>query len=429
MNIIGVSINHKSAGIEIREAVHLNTDEILEFIPILRKNLLSEGIVISTCNRTEIFGFPKSSDVSYKQIEKALLDFKPVDNVTDENFVKYFSCSAVRHIFRVACSIDSLVIGDSQILGQVKGAIQLAEDINFTSTVSRKLFDQVLRVGKRAIRETLIGEGAVTVSYAAVQVVEKIFANLSRRSALIIGAGETAALAAIHLRDRGIGSITIANRTTGKADKLAAKIRGKSNPSCSSREKLPEFDVIVSATSSDNLMLTFEDVQKTMSKRKRAPVVLMDIAIPRDIDSKSTELRNVFYNDIDSLNSIVDENLERRRTEIPRVEQIIMDEMLAFFSWYNSLEVVPTIKSFRGFFENIINDELRKIKNKVTADDYNKLEQMSWRLMGRVLHNPTTRLKEIAERGNNLQDIANTSAVLEDLFRLNNTNNNNESKD
>ncbi|MFH1195635.1 MAG: glutamyl-tRNA reductase [bacterium] len=417
MNIVGISINHNTAAIELREMVHLNKDEIVGLIQQLKKDFFTEGFVLSTCNRTEIFGLPKSN-ISYQDIENKLLNFKPVTGIETHNFNKFFSCGAVKHIFSVTTGIDSLVIGDSQILGQVKEAFQLAEDVHFVGPILRRLFDTAVKVGKRAVRETRIGEGAVTISFAAVQVIEKIFANLFKKSALVIGAGDTGQLAAIHLKNKGVGKITITNRTYSRAEILAEKVSGSVLPFNKIEEHLHEFDIIVSATSSENLIVTKEEVKKMMKRRKGAPVILMDIALPRDIDPAVKELDNVFYHDIDSLQIIVKENLDHRKSEIPAVTKIIMDEMVAFFAWYNTLEVVPTIISLREFFEEIKNDELNKIKHKVSKEDFEKLEDMSRRLIGRLLHNPTIKLKRIAEGGINSQESITNALLIKELFGL-----------
>ncbi len=420
MNLVGISLNHKTAPIEIREALHLSKNEIAELIPILRENIYSEGFVLSTCNRTEIFGLPKSHGITYKDVIKILLNYKTVDGIKDENFLMYFSCGAVKHIFSVATGIDSLIIGDSQILGQVKEAFDISEDMDFAGPLLRRLFDTTLKVGKRSIRETLIGEGAVTVSYAAVQVVEKIFANLDRKSALVIGAGETAELAAVHLRDKGIEKISITNRTLSKAEELAAKLHADITQFEYFKEHLHNFDIVISATSSPDFIIDKKDIKTMMKKRRGTPVVLMDIAIPRDIDPESAKIDNVFYHDIDSLKVIVDQNLNKRKKEIPVVEKIVNDEMVAIFSWYNTLDVVPAIRSVREFFEDIKEDELRKIRNKVTDEDFLKLEDMSRRLIGRLLHNPTIKLKELAESGTDFQKVMTYTMILKDLYNLEN---------
>ena len=420
MNLVGITINHRTAPIELREALHFSKNEIVDLIPKMKEDLFHEGFIISTCNRTEIYGVPKVSKLHYQNIIDFLLSYKKIEGLKPEHFEKYFSCGAVKHLFKVSTGIDSLIVGDSQILGQVKEAFEISEDMNFSKSVLRRIFDVTVKVGKRAIRETEIGEGAVTVSYASVQVVEKIFASLDKKKALVIGAGETGELAAIHLKDREVGEIAISNRTLARAEKLAEKIHGEIIPFTQLKDHLHHFDIIISATSSSDLILTKDDIKQMMKKRKGLPIVIMDIAIPRDIDPSVQEIDNVFYHDIDSLEVIVKQNMKKREKEIPKVEAIVMEELVSFFSWYNTLEVVPTIKRVREFFEDIRKDELDKIKNKVTDDDFAKLEDMTRRMIGRLLHNPTIKLREIAEQGTNIQEVETHSVILKELFGLNN---------
>lgn len=418
MNLVGISINHKTSPLELREAVHLSRNEIIEFIPRIKKSLFSEGVVISTCNRTEIFGFPENLGLDPTPLIEKLIEFKPGVGIKHEHFTKYFSCGAVKHLFSVASGIDSMIIGDSQILGQVKEAFEISEDLNFAGSILRRIFDTATRVGKRAIKETTIGEGAVTVSYAAVQVVEKIFANLEKKSALVIGAGETGELAAIHLHEKGVGKIAISNRTIERAEALAEKIHGEIIPFQIMKEHLHNFDIVISATSAENVVLSFDDVKTAMKKRRGAPLLLMDIAVPRDIDPEVRKIDNVFYHDMDSLKIIVDQNMQKRRDQIPIVEKMIMEEMVGFFGWYNTLDVVPTIKTMRSFFEEIRHDELEKIKNKVSEEDFAKVEDMTRRMIGRLLHNPTVKLREFAESGANINDVTTNTLILKELFNL-----------
>ena len=429
MNLIGISINHKTAPIELREALHLSHDEIVDLIPKLKENLFEDGFVLSTCNRTEIFGTPQIGIAAYKNLQDFVINYKPVEGIKSEHFSKFFSCGAIKHIFTVSSGIDSLMIGDSQILGQMKEAFQDSEDLHFSGSIIKRVFDSAIRVGKRAIKETLIGEGAVTISYAAVQVVEKIFSNLDKKNALVIGAGETGELAAVHLYDKGVGKISIANRTLSKAETLAQKIHGEVIPFEKLSERISEFDIIISATSSQDVILSFDDIKNMMKKRKGNTCVIMDIAIPRDIDPKVKELDTVFYHDIDSLKIIVDQNMRKRRDEIPKVEKIILEEMTNLFSWYNALDVVPTIKTVREFFDEIRNDELEKIRNKVNKDDFEKLEDMTRRMMGRILHNPTIKLRELAESGVHTQEAYTHALILKELFDLENRNNGTPNKD
>lgn len=420
MKLLGVSINHKTSPIEVREAFHLSRDEIINFIPILKESLFTQGIILSTCNRTEIFGLPKSNDISCNNIIEHIINYKNSHGIRADHFKEYFSRNAVKHLLSVASGIDSLILGDSQILGQVKEAFQLSEDHNFSGTVMRRIIDTSIRVGKRAIHETELGKGAVTVSYAAVQIIEKIFTDLSTKKALIIGAGETGELAAIHLYDRGVENISISNRTVERAKLLAEKISGKTIPFDEIKNQLFQFDIIVSATSSEEFIVDFDDVKTAMKKRRHNPIVITDIAIPRDVNPKVKKLDNVFYNDIDSLHIIIDENLRKRKIAVPIVEKIIREEMSNLFAWYNTLEVVPTIKVIRDFFKNIEKDELEKIKHKVSEEDYRKIEEMTKRLLGRILHNPTIKLRKLAESGTHHEEINEDTMILRELFGLEN---------
>ena len=423
MDIIGISINHKTASIELRETLHLSVEEIKEFVPILKEIIFSEGFILSTCNRTEIFGIPKYNNVTYKNIQKCLLKFKKVDGLSSEHFLNYFSCSAVKHILEVASSINSLIVGDSQIHGQVKDAFHLSEELDFSKTLFHKLYEASVRVGKRSINETTIGIGAVTVSFAAIKVIEKIFSSFESKNALVIGAGETGELAALHLKEKGIGKLSISNRTLSKAEVLAEKVNGSVVDFNSLNESLEKFDIIISATSSDNYIIEFADIKAMMKKRKGELACIMDIAVPRDIDPKVAKLDGMFYNDIDSLNVIVNENLEKREKEIPLVNKIILEEMTTFFKWTNTLDVVPTIKDFRDFFEEIRLDEIEKIKHKVHDYEFEKVDNMTKRIIGRILHHPTWNLKRISETGTDYESAKIYSDIVRELFNLDNKNN------
>jgi len=429
MDIIGISINHKTASIELRESLHLSQDEILQFIPILKQTVFSEGYVLSTCNRTEIFGIPKSGKITYRDIQKNLLEFKKVDGLSSEHFLNYFSCGAVKHVLEVAASINSLIIGDSQIHGQVKDAFLLSEDLGFSKTLMHKLFESAVRVGKRTITETKIGEGAVTISYAGIKILEKIFSSFETKAALVIGAGETGELAAKHLRENGIGKLSISNRTKLKAEILANKLNGDVIEFNNIKESIHKFDIIVSATSANGYILEFDDVKKMMKERKGKMCSILDIALPRDVNPKVVDIDGIFYSDIDSLNIIVNENLKNRESQIPLVNDIIMDEMKSFFKWYNTLNIVPTIKDFRDFFEEIRLDEIEKVRYKIHDYEYEKVDSMTKRIIGRILHNPTWNLKRISETGTNFEEAKIYSDVIRELFNLDNKPENNSDKD
>ena len=426
MDIVGISINHNTADISLRESLHLSQNEILEFIPVLKAKVFSEGFVLSTCNRTDIFGIPKDKAISYKDVQNSLISFKHVDGLSSNNFLNYFSCGAVKHILEVATSVNSLIIGDSQIHGQVKEAFLLSEDYGFSKALMHKLFETAVRVGKRSITETKIGEGAVTVSFAGIKVVEKIFSSFENKAALVIGTGETGELAATHLSEKGIGKLTISNRTKSKAENLANKLHCEVIDFEDFKKHLHKYDIIVSATSSENYILEFDDIKEMMKVRKGKLTSLLDIALPRDFDPRVEKLEGVFYNDIDSLKVIVNENLKKREKEIPKLNSIIMDEMTHFFKWYNALDVIPTIKEFRDFFEEIRRDEIGKIKYKVHDYEYEKVDNMTKRIIGRILHNPTLKLKNLSETGTDYEMAKRYTEIIRELFNLNIKKNNGE---
>lgn len=418
MNLLGISINHHTAPVELREALHLSEAEIREFIQQTKDKAFAEGIVISTCNRTEIYAIPKNQNTSLSDLQNLIKNFKSKFEVKEENFQNFISRESIEHLFRVACGIESLLIGDNQIFKQVKDSFQISEEMNFAGVLIRRVMDAATRVGKRAINETAISEGAVTVSYAAVQLIEKIFSNLSKKSALIIGTGETGEIAAKHLRDRGIGRIALTNRSFEKAEKLAAELNTAAFPFANFKEHLYKFDIIVSATSAPDLILTKADIEAAMKKRNYASMVLMDIAIPRDIDPESKKIDYVFYHDIDSLNIIVEQNLSKRKSEIPKVEKIIQEELDSFFEWFNSLEAAPTIKTLRDYFEAVRSEEVGKNINKFSEDDKEKLEIITKRIINKILHHPTIELRKISESDLHAEDTAAKISVIRDLFGL-----------
>lgn len=426
MDILAVSVNHKTAPVELRESLHLSPEEIKVYLDELKGKYFSEGFIISTCNRTEIYGIPSASGINYLDLEKFLIERKPVGEISDDNFQKFFSCSALNHLFRVASGIDSLMVGDNQILGQVKESFQMAEEKNFAGFLMKRVFDSAARVGKRVKTETTISDGAITVSYAAIQLIEKIFSNLNKKSALVIGTGETGELAAKHLRDKGIGRLVLTNRTLSKAESVAENLSARVVPFDQFRANLHEYDIIVSATSAPEIIITQDDVKAMMKKRGQTASVFMDIAVPRDISPDIKKIDNVFYYDIDSLNIIVDQNLKKRRDEIPKVQNIITEELVAFYNWYNALEIAPTIKSLRDHFEEIRAEEVRNQINKFTDSDREKLEIITKRIVNKLLHHPTVELRKVAEQGVQSPEAMAKIAILRELFGISSGDNRNE---
>lgn len=419
MNLIGISINHRTATVELRESLSLSNSEIVELISILKQSLLKEGLVISTCNRTEIFGVASSQNISFDDLITALLNFKKVDGLNSESFEKYKSVKVIEHLFSLVAGIDSMLIGDNQIFKQVKDAYQIADEQNFIGFYFKKIMDYSLHLGKRVITETAISEGAVTVSFAAVQLIEKIFSNLSKKSALVIGTGETGEIAAKHLRDRGVARLALTNRTFEKAERLAKELNTAVFPFDNFKDHLYKFDIIVSATGSQDFILSKSDIEKTIKKRNYESLVIVDIAVPRDVDPQCKNIENVFYNDIDSLNIIVEQNLQRRRNEIPKVEKIISEELNNFSDWFNSLQVSPIIKALRDKFEAIRAEEVQNNINRFSSEDKEKLEIVTKKIINKILHNPTVELKKFVN-DNSTQDLNRMKlSVIQELFGIN----------
>jgi glutamyl-tRNA reductase len=416
MNLLAICINHHTAPVDVRESVFLKDDETRKFINDIKGKILKEGLVISTCNRTEVYGLPSDTGITSQDIQNFLLEYKSKKVLSGEFFQHFVSSAAIEHLFSVTAGIDSMLIGDNQIFKQVKESFEIADEMHFTGFLMKRVFDAAIRVGKRAITETEISEGAVTVSYAAVQLIEKIFSTLNKKSALIIGTGETGEIAAKHLRDRGIGRLALTNRTFEKAERLAKELNTAVFPFDSFKEHLHKFDIIVSATSSGGLIISKADVENAMKKRNYASMVIMDIAVPRDIDPSSADIDYVFYHDIDSLNIIVEQNLEKRKTEIPKVKAIIDEEVTGFFNWYNSLEAAPTIKTLRDHFETVRSEEVEKNINKFSEEDREKLDIITKRIINKLLHHPTVELKKNNET--NIDESAMKISIIRELFGI-----------
>jgi glutamyl-tRNA reductase len=418
MQLLTVSINHKTAPVQLREALHLSDDEIREIIKKTKDNFIKEGLLLSTCNRTEIYGIPVNSKITHQQLQNVITESKNSTTTSPENFQNFISRESLKHLFSVITGIDSQLIGDNQIFKQTKDAFAIADEMKFSGFLMRRVFDSAIRVGKRAISETAISEGAVTVSYAAVQLIEKIFSNLSKKSALIIGTGETGEIAAKHLRDRGIGRLALTNRTFEKAEKLAADLKTAVFPFDTFKDHLHKFDIIISATSAEGMIISRSDVESVMKKRNFASMVLMDIAVPRDIDPATKKIEYVFYHDIDSLNIIVEQNVTKRKEEIPKVKEIIEEELDSFFEWYNSLQSAPTIKSIRDHFDEIRAEEVEKNINKFSSEDREKLEIVTKRIINKILHHPTIELRKVNESGTGAEEIATKMGIIKSLFGI-----------
>ena len=340
--LFAFGINHKTAPVEIREKLHLRDDEIPSFLKLLRGSL-AECVVLSTCNRTEVYGVSEAAEINLEYFQNLLIQFKDAgDVVRPEHFFALISCAATQQLFNVATSIDSRVIGDSQILRQLRTAYDLARQSGCTGKVLNQLLQRAFKLGKTTYSETSIHDGAVSVSLAAVELSVATFGSLRDRTAMVIGAGEMARCTAEALVNKRIGRILITNRTRSHAEELASSLEVDGSVEWevvdfeNFKDSLSAADIVVSSTGSDDPILFQEDFT---SRDKKTLVV--DIAVPRDIDTAVGEIPGVILKNIDDLRSVIDGHHERRLNDIPKVKKIIIDGMVEFLVWYYSLPIMP----------------------------------------------------------------------------------------
>src|SRR5579883_153390 len=398
MNLVCVCINHKTASVEEREKIFMQPDEVRAALNRLRPDVLRECMIVSTCNRTELFGVPVSEDVSTDFLKDFIISFKDSHGVVGkEKFFSLVACGAIKHFFDVASGIDSLIVGDMQILGQVREAYALAAESGAAGPVINRLSHTSFAVGKRVRSETQLMMGAVSVSYAAVELASKIFDDLEAKKIILLGAGDTAELTLKILAERGATNVTIANRTRANAEELSKKVGvGKVVDFGSFGETLQYADMVITSVMVHQPLIHKETVADAMRARtKRTPLFIVDIGVPRNVDPIVKELNNVFLHDIDSLSVIVEQNMMRRRGEIPKAEAIIDEEANAMFAWLNTQEAVPAIKALRELFERIRAAELEKFRHRFSDEQFALLEQMTHRMMQRLLHAPTVNLKQL----------------------------------
>ena len=399
MNLVAVGINHRTAPLEIREKLWMSSDEIRNAVTALKGKPFSECFIVSTCNRTELYGVTTNGgsddavpDINF--LKDLLIGFKSAgDAVKREHMYHMVSTNAISHLFKVASGIDSMVIGDVQILSQIKDDFNIAYQEKAAGPFLHRLLQSTYHVGKRTRTETTIAEGAVSVSYAAVELANKIFSDLSKKTALLIGAGETGELTAKHLIGRGIGGIFVANRTRAKAEELVAALGGKVVDFKSLQQMLAQVDIVVSSVASEQYVITKSDVQRAMKERSHKPLFIIDIGVPRNIDPGANAIDNVFLHDMDGISVIVDRNVQKRKAEIPRVNEIIFEELTEFYNWYNSLQVNPTIHDLRTHFEQVRLEEVEKNINRFSPEDRDLVELVTKRIVNKLLHLPTTNLK------------------------------------
>jgi glutamyl-tRNA reductase len=420
MELFVLGLNHDTAGIDLRERLFFSERELPKALEVLGEvSELAERMVLTTCNRVEVYGVAEGQ--LSQAVGSVVAHLGRYRNVDPDQFAEALytrtAADAVRHVFRVASSLESMVLGEPQILGQVKSAYAVARSEQSTGIILNNLLEQAFHVAKRVRTETGIASEPVSISSVAVDLARKIFGDLAGRTVLILGAGEMAELALRHLMDDGVKSVLVANRTYERAVALAEQFQGRAVTYDSFQHEMLAADIVISATSAPHVILTKEDVQAIILERRHRPIFLIDIADPRDIDPACNEIENVYLYNIDDLQSVAATNRRERQREAERAVPIVEREVEVFLTWLRGLDVVPTIVSLRNRMEEIREAELRKTMGRMadlTPEQREAIASMTTAMMNKVLHQPMSELRRRAVQ----KDSHLYSAVLRRLFGL-----------
>jgi glutamyl-tRNA reductase len=398
MNILVVGLNHKTAPIEVREKVAFDGPKLEEAVNILKTfDAVKENIILSTCNRVEIYAGVNEINAGVKGIKDFISDFHKVPkDLLDKSLYIHKGQEAIRHMYRVAASLDSMVVGEPQILGQLKDAYDAALTNKTTGIYLNRLMRKSVSVAKRIRTETKIAESAVSISFAAVELAKKIFDDLATKSFMLIGAGEMAELAARHLINSGVKDVYVTNRTTARAEELAHEFHGKVILFDNFTLELRHTDIVICSTGAPHYILMKDQVHKIMKERKQKPMFIIDISVPRNIDPQINDLDNVYLYDVDNLQGIIDINIQERAREAEKAEQIVDEEIGSFLKWTASLTATPTIVALRNKAEGIRKDELEKTLKKMgplEEKTIRSIEQLTASIVNKLIHPPTAALK------------------------------------
>ena len=390
--------NFKNTPIEVRERLALTQDQQIELGTRIKEKFKLGGIVIlSTCNRTEFFLVNAEQQLS--QIIEMLQKYWNIPELRESIYILQ-NIEASRHLFSVASSLDSMVVGEPQILGQMKDTFHYFSEAGLTHKLLNPLFTRAFSTAKRVRTETTIASNAVSVSYAAIELAKHIFEDLSKQSVIVIGAGEMAELAVQHLMRSGISQLFVTNRTFTSAAELAEKFQGLAVPFEHLNRHLHQADIVISSTGARKYIVTQELVKKCLLNRKGNPMFFIDIAVPRDIDPEINKLHGIFCYDIDDLQTIVTQNREERKKQSIEAEKIIEEELSKLEIWFRSLSAVPTIRSLRKLFQSTAEEELQKVFRRIKKmpnPEREEIEQFAHRLVQKLLHDPSRNLRQLAQ--------------------------------
>ncbi|CAG1064623.1 glutamyl-tRNA reductase [uncultured bacterium] len=403
MNLVIVGLNHKTSPIEIREKLSFPAHSIGDPLKKLTNHYgLNEGVILSTCNRVEVLAITSELEKGTWQIKRFLSDYHsiPLEKL-DEHLYVHQGEEAVKHLFRVAAGLDSMVLGEPQILGQVKDSYGYAVEHATAGIIVNKLYHKAFQVSKRVRTETKIGESAVSISFAAVELARKIFGELAGKTCMLVGAGEMAELAARHLQSNGVREIMVANRTYEKAVELVKCFCGTAIMFREFPHYLKNVDIVIASTASPNFIIKPDQIHEVMKERRHKPMFFIDISVPRNIDPLVNNIDNCYVYDVDDLQGVVVANLQERHKEAEDAERIILEEIEKFYRWIKSLDVVPTIIALRQECDSIRKAELARalpsLQN-LTPKEQKVLEAMTAAIVNKILHHPVTHLKKEANK-------------------------------
>lgn len=427
MSLRVIGINHKTAPVEIREKVAFSPDGLTERLEQIKNDIdnnhnKNEVIILSTCNRTEIYSF---SDYPAEQIVNWLPEQGGVNHGDLQQYLyDYTDDKAIKHVMRVACGLDSMVLGEPQIFGQLKAALKTASECKTAGTTLKRLMQHAFSTAKKVRTQTGIGTNPVSVAFAAVNLAKQIFSNLENKTALLIGAGETIELVGKHLKNANIGKVIIANRSVEKATKLAKYFDGLGITLQDIGDYLPDSDIVISSTAAPMPIIGKGTVEGALKKRKHKPIFMVDIAVPRDIEAEVGELDDIYLYTVDDLQSVIDENIKSRQHAAEQGEAMIKEEVDAFMGWLRAQDQMDLIKSYREKISSIqdetLDKALRLLNNGSSADE--ALSYLAHTLTNKLAHDATVAMNKAAHSGdhklleasNKLLNLATSSSTDKD---------------
>ena len=404
MNIIVIGLSHKTATVEIREKVAFSPNLIEKpLLDLIALDDIIEGVIVSTCNRVEIYATTRDIAGGISRIKRFMADHHriPLESL-EPHLYSYHSEAAIRHVFRVASSLDSMIVGEPQILGQIKTSYGYAAEYKTSGIILNRFLHKAFSVAKRVRTETKIASSAVSVAFAAVELAKKILGELTDKTVMLVGAGEMCELAAKHFLNSGAKGVMVTNRTFERAERLAADFGGEAIRFEELFQHLHRADIVLSSTGAPHIIIGPKDVEEVVKRRRFRPMFFIDIAVPRDIDQKVDDVENAYLFTVDDLQEIVQANLAQRNLEAQKAEEIIDQEIGQFYKWLSALEVTPTIVALRTRFDEIRRAELDKTFTTwkdLPPEAEKRLEALTMAIMNKMLHTPSTVLKQAGQGG------------------------------